>query len=527
MTAPIWMALPPEVHSALLSSGPGPGSLLAAAGAWQSLSTEYAAAAAELTSLLGAVQAGAWEGPSSEQYIAAHTPYLAWLAQASANSAASAVQHETAAAAYATALATMPTLPELALNHTIHGVLLATNFLGINTIPIALNEADYVRMWIQAAITMGTYQAVSGAALAATPTTQPAPIVLTPGVGEAGRAAADFSQMGAQVQAADAGSALDAADGLSNIINQLLQYYMDFINQLFEPIINFLSDPIGNSFQLITDFLTNPAQAMATWGPFLFAVAYQAVSWVGASLTYPQLLIQPLLAITLGVVGALLPQYLESLKPPEEVPAEAEAPAATSTPVTRAEQSAWPVAGVPSGVAPVPTSAAAGAGGGGAGAAAPAAAAPATAVPYAVYGGHPWEGFTPTLRDKTLAKAPAADIPAVAAAAAAASARERRRARRKRGAIARDYGDEYMDLEAASPEPPPVEEPRVTASAKGAGPMGFSGTADKGTAEAAGLTTLAGDSFGGGPKTPMLPGTWDSDDDSDETNSTNRREENR
>ena len=525
MTAPIWMALPPEVHSALLSSGPGPGSLLAAAGAWQSLSTEYASAAAELTGVLSAVQAGAWEGPSSEQYVAAHTPYLAWLAHASANSAASAVQHETAAAAYATALATMPTLPELAINHTIHGVLLATNFLGINTIPIALNEADYVRMWIQAAVTMGTYQAVSGAALAATPTTQPAPFVLTPGVGEAGRAAADFSQMGVQAQAADAGSALDAADGLSNIINQLLQYYTDFTNQLFEPIINFLSDPIGNSFQLITDFLTNPAQAMTTWGPFLFAVAYQAISWVGASLTYPQLLIQPLLAITLGVIGALLPQYLESLKPPAEVPVEAEAPA-TSTPVTRTEQS-WPVAGVPSGAAPVPASAAAGAGGGAAGSAAPAAAAPAAVIPYAVMGGHPGEGFTPTLRDKTAAKAPAADIPAVAAAAAAASARDRRRARRKRGAIARDYGDEYMDLEPEAPEPPPIDEPRVTASAKGAGPMGFSGTVGRGTAEAAGLTTLAGDSFGGGPKAPMLPGTWDSDDDSELPDSPNRREENR
>ncbi|KLO34233.1 hypothetical protein ABW17_26660 [Mycobacterium nebraskense] len=108
-------------------------------------------------------------------------------------------------------------------------------------------------------------------------------------------------------------------------------------------------------------------------------------------------------------------------------------------------------------------------------------------------------------------KAPEPDS---AAAAAAAAARAQARARRRRRATQRDYGDEFADMNVdVDPDwGTPAHEPSTVTSNRGAGGRGFAGTARReATAAATGLTTLAADEFGGGPRIPMLPGSWDAD----------------
>jgi PPE-repeat protein len=501
MTTPIWMALPPEVHSALLSSGPGPGSLLAAVGAWNSLSAEYASVAEELSAVVGAVRAGAWQGPSAESYSAAYLPYLAWLTHVSANSAAAAAAHETAATSYTVALAAMPTLAELAANHATHAVLVATNFFGINTIPIALNEANYVRMWIQAATTMATYQAVSNTAVVATPSTSPAPAIVKSTSSSSSQQPSNTSSIWAFLSDAwqdaekyeggspstwpyqtgigiqDLESAIQSGSP-SLIIYNIAQFIFWRLVELLELI------------QMLPQYLPLLLTAAV---PLLIANV-GAVAGVGAASG---------LAGLAGLAGAtVLPTGAESVP----VMVAPQAPVATPTPIAPTVVTPAPAPAVAPTPAPVP-------------AATPAAGAPP--LPPAGPGGFPYlvGGLSMSSRLSTPAKAhkPKSDsASAPTSAATAAAAREQAQVRRRRRAKQRGYGDEFMDMNidvapdwGSSRSDGPVAS--AVASDRSAGTLGFAGTVSKGNARAAGLVTLSGDEFGGRLSMPMVPGTWDSE----------------
>jgi PPE-repeat protein len=129
---------------------------------------------------------------------------------------------------------------------------------------------------------------------------------------------------------------------------------------------------------------------------------------------------------------------------------------------------------------------------------------------YVVGGFGPDAGPAPTLSDHEGTKAPSSYIPA--AVAAGAVGKEKSRVRRRRRAQMRNYGDEFADMDNDLGPAVEPEEATTVASDWGAGPLGFAGTVRKETvAQAAGLATLSGNGFGGGPRMPMMPGTWDFD----------------
>jgi PPE-repeat protein len=443
----------------------------------------------------------------------------------------------------------MPTLGELAANHATHGVLLATNFLGINTIPIAVNEVDYARMWVQAATVMGTYQTIAGAAVAASPPTTAAPTIV---------------KVNATASPADSTPTLppDTEDQWLDWLQKI--GYTDFYNNVLQPLINQLDnnpylialftqiDPylveLGNPLSFLSPYnvafaLGYPLDigsyvaylsetfayigadltaAFATGNPYAIGLALvlDTVEAIGTVITDTIALMKTLLESVVILLPSVLPLLTVPLIPLAAAPLAGFAGLAglaglAAIPPFPVPPLPMPLAmAAPPGPTPVPTPTPAPVP-----APAPAATAaahPSIPPPPPTPAGPPlatMQGYLYMVgilsatarraashadRAKEAQPADSTEDPAVAPAPKKTPSGRRRALTAER----RGRGHEYMDL----------DEPTVTPSTQGAGPLGFSGTATKAsTGAATGLATLADDDYGSGPRMPMMPSTWGSD----------------
>ena len=166
-------ALPPEINSGRMYAGPGPGSMLAAAAAWQSLAEELTSAASGYGSVVSTLTSGSWTGPSSISMAAAAAPYVTWLSATGDQAQQAATQAAAAASAYESAFAATVPPPIIEANRSLLAALVATNVLGQNTPAIAATEALYAEMWAQDATAMYGYAGASATASQVTPFTAP------------------------------------------------------------------------------------------------------------------------------------------------------------------------------------------------------------------------------------------------------------------------------------------------------------------------------------------------------------------
>jgi len=258
---------PPEINSGRMYTGPGSGPMMAAAQAWGSLADELYTAASAYQSVVSELTSGAWSGPSSTAMSAAGAAYVEWLSATAAQAEETATQAQAAAAGYEAAFAMTVPPPEIAANRSLLAVLVATNFLGINTPAIAATEAEYAEMWAQDAAAMYGYAGSSASATALTPFTPPQQNT-DPG-GATGQAAAVGEAMTAP--AGNAQSIVSSVpQALSAVPNALLSLTtaapaassssMSPLDTLSDLITVFLGVPgsLGNLFGLPLSVLSGP-----------------------------------------------------------------------------------------------------------------------------------------------------------------------------------------------------------------------------------------------------------------------------
>jgi PPE-repeat protein len=227
--------LPPEINSARMYTGPGSGSLLAAAGSWDALAAELGTTAENYESVVLGLTTLHWRGPASELMMATAAPYASWLYTTAEQTRQTAMQARAAATAFEQAYAMTVPPAVVTANRMQLMVLIATNFFGQNTAAIAATEAHYAEMWAQDAAAMSGYATASAAATTLTPFSSPKQTTNPAGLAAQATAVAQ----------ADANAA--AADPVSQAISSAAQAMLP----TFNPELGFL-DLIAGAYSTVS-----------------------------------------------------------------------------------------------------------------------------------------------------------------------------------------------------------------------------------------------------------------------------------
>jgi PPE-repeat protein len=242
-------ALPPEINSTKIFTGPGPSSLMTAASAWNQLAAELNSAALGYERTIAALSSEDWLGSASTAMADAAAPYVAWMNNTASEAELAASQARAAASAYETALTSTVPPPAIAANRDQLAQLVAHNVFGQYTAAIAMVEAQYGEMWAQDANAMYGYAGQASAASKVTPFAS-APQVASP-TAQAAQATATTS--------ATATSAGNSQSTLSQIISSLPNQ----LNKLASPLSSSSSaatttDPLTELWFLLTGNTTLP-----------------------------------------------------------------------------------------------------------------------------------------------------------------------------------------------------------------------------------------------------------------------------
>jgi PPE-repeat protein len=271
-------ALPPEINSGRMYSGPGAGPMLAAAAAWEKLAADLYATAASYSAVVSALTTDGWQGPSSLSMAAAATTYVTWLTGAATQAEQASGQAQAAVAAFEAAFAATVPPPVIAANRAQLAALVATNFLGVNAAAIMATEAQYAEMWAQDAAAMYGYAGSSAAAATLTPFTAP-------------QQNTDPAGLGAQ------SAAVTNSVGASNLpsIDTVIQLILDDINNALAP--DHINSGIS-AFATIPSIILSAASLFSSSGASAADPTAAALADVTAGLTR--------VAATLGSVGPVV-----------------------------------------------------------------------------------------------------------------------------------------------------------------------------------------------------------------------------